>query len=107
MKASVPAISPSYGMWVLTKTKSLDSSIVLNSATVMSVNPFSEPAPWQPDRSRSVPVVITSIHLRMASLHIQGHGRGNGPDNEYRNGPRLRDSSAADAAFAQHPGGAE
>src|SRR3990172_14293 len=68
MKASVPAISPSYGMWVLTKTKSLDSSIVLNSATVMSVNPFAEPAPWQPDRSRSVPVVSASNHLRMVSL---------------------------------------
>src|SRR3990172_290749 len=94
MKASVPAISPSYGMWGLTKTKSLDSSIVLNSATEISVNPFAEPDPWQPDRSRIAPVVITSIHLRMASLHIQGHGRGNGPDNDYRKGPRLRVSPA-------------
>src|SRR3972149_2571735 len=95
MNASVPAISPSYGIWVLTNKKSLDSSIELSSSTVMSVKPFAEPPPWHPDRSRSSPTIITNIHLRMASLQIQVHGRGHGPDTDYRKGTRLRDSSAA------------
>src|SRR3989304_3149190 len=92
-------------MWVLMNTKSLVSSMVLSSVAEMSVNPFSESAAWQPAGIRVSPTINTNIHLGIATSKSKGPVGGHGPDSDSRKGLRLSDSSAADAAFAQHPEG--